>query len=227
MLAGKKDDPDPKDKPSGVKITFEPSAGMLETIEAFAKDHSCSLGEAARTLAALGSFSKQAVKGLMDSISETAKKIETGEHEADFRVQELRLAEATGKKEGFEEAAKACDVIAASWDHELKTVGGYDNHSSTAAGVAASCAKRIRDLKKAFVDEAMKRLKVRPGFDGASAVRPSPVELARLFHETYETLAPSFGYETREASRKPWEDVPEKNKKLMVAVCEKILEAIP
>lgn len=56
--------------------------------------------------------------------------------------------------------------------------------------------------------------------------------LAREFHETYEKLAPDFGYETREASAKPWEDVPEQNKDLMIAVCREILrrraeEALP
>lgn len=48
-------------------------------------------------------------------------------------------------------------------------------------------------------------------------------QLARLFHETYEELAPDFNYETRKASAKPWEDVPENNKKLMIAVAERIL----
>lgn len=47
-------------------------------------------------------------------------------------------------------------------------------------------------------------------------------ELARRFHETYERLAPKFGYETRESSAVPWEVVPEKNKKLMIAVCAEI-----
>lgn len=47
--------------------------------------------------------------------------------------------------------------------------------------------------------------------------------LARSFHETYERLAPSFGYETREASAKPWANVPEQNKRLMIAVCGEIL----
>jgi hypothetical protein len=48
-------------------------------------------------------------------------------------------------------------------------------------------------------------------------------QLARLFHETYERLAPLFGYETREASAVPWEEVPESNKKLMIAVCAELL----
>lgn len=48
-------------------------------------------------------------------------------------------------------------------------------------------------------------------------------QLARLFHGTYEELAPNFNYETRKASAKPWKDVPENNKKLMIAVAERIL----
>jgi hypothetical protein len=52
----------------------------------------------------------------------------------------------------------------------------------------------------------------------------TPVGLARLFHDTYETLAPSFGYETRTDSRKPWDDVPEPNRMLMIAVCTEILK---
>jgi len=48
-------------------------------------------------------------------------------------------------------------------------------------------------------------------------------DLARLFHETYERLAPDFGYETREASRTAWELVPDNNKRLMIAVCAELL----
>ncbi len=51
-------------------------------------------------------------------------------------------------------------------------------------------------------------------------------QLAQKFHETYERLAPSFGYETRKASAVPWADVPERNKALMVAVCGEILAAL-
>lgn len=48
--------------------------------------------------------------------------------------------------------------------------------------------------------------------------------LARRFHETYERLAPSFGYETRKASAVPWERVPEQNKALMRAVAAELLK---
>ena len=53
---------------------------------------------------------------------------------------------------------------------------------------------------------------------------PAAERLARLFHEVYEELAPSFGYETRQESRKPWADVPTQNKALMIAVCDRILD---
>jgi hypothetical protein len=47
--------------------------------------------------------------------------------------------------------------------------------------------------------------------------------LARTFHESYERLAPSFGYDTRDDSRQPWEQVPEQNRKLMVATAEQVI----
>lgn len=47
-------------------------------------------------------------------------------------------------------------------------------------------------------------------------------QIARLFHETYERLAPKYGYKTRKASRVPWEEVPEANKRLMVAVAREV-----
>ncbi|WP_428956225.1 hypothetical protein [Streptomyces sp. cg35] len=47
--------------------------------------------------------------------------------------------------------------------------------------------------------------------------------IARRFHEAYEQLAPNHGYETREASRKPWPDVPDNNKNLMIAVVAQLL----
>src|SRR5579885_673389 len=46
----------------------------------------------------------------------------------------------------------------------------------------------------------------------------TPEDIARLFHETYERLAPQFGYETRKESAVAWSDVPAANRKLMIAV---------
>jgi hypothetical protein len=44
--------------------------------------------------------------------------------------------------------------------------------------------------------------------------------LAKLFHDTYERLAPQFGYVTREETREFNPDSP--NGKLMIAVCAEI-----
>ena len=48
-------------------------------------------------------------------------------------------------------------------------------------------------------------------------------QLAQRFHETHEKIAPQFNYETRKASAKPWSDVTENNKKLMIAVAGSVL----
>ena len=56
---------------------------------------------------------------------------------------------------------------------------------------------------------------------------PNPGEtLAQMFHEKYERLAAEFGYKTREESAVPWDEVPESNRSLMVAVCTEILDEI-
>jgi hypothetical protein len=65
--------------------------------------------------------------------------------------------------------------------------------------------------------------KSEPDFHGGPAAfrrrsAPNAEEVAKFFHETYEKLAPEFGYETRKESAVPWEEVPEKNRRLMVAV---------
>lgn len=51
-----------------------------------------------------------------------------------------------------------------------------------------------------------------------------PEDLARLFHEAYERLAPEYGYKTREETAVSWSDVPDANKNLMIAVCKEILD---
>lgn len=52
----------------------------------------------------------------------------------------------------------------------------------------------------------------------------SAENVAEAFHEAYERLAPDHGYETREASAVAWEDVPEQNRGLMVAVISELFE---
>ena len=48
--------------------------------------------------------------------------------------------------------------------------------------------------------------------------------IAKSFHEAYENLAPNFDYETREASAKPWDQVPEHNRNLMIATVQWLVE---
>ena len=59
----------------------------------------------------------------------------------------------------------------------------------------------------------------------SEARRLLPEQMAQAFHEAYEELAPQFGYKTREASAVPWADVPENNKALMIATCERVARA--
>lgn len=54
----------------------------------------------------------------------------------------------------------------------------------------------------------------------------TPEQIAQQFHEVYERLAPNFGYQTREASAKPWADVPDRNKQLMIAVAAEVGNSI-
>lgn len=55
---------------------------------------------------------------------------------------------------------------------------------------------------------------------------PLEERLAKRFHELYEYKAPQYGYKTREESAVPWEDVPQNNKDLMIAVCKIILKEL-
>lgn len=52
-------------------------------------------------------------------------------------------------------------------------------------------------------------------------------ELAKLFHEQYEKLAPDFDYKTPWARPiETWAQIPERNKKLMIAVCSVVMETV-
>ena len=54
--------------------------------------------------------------------------------------------------------------------------------------------------------------------------RISAIKLAVKFHETYERLAPEFGYETRKDTK--LFDASSKNGKLMIAVCREMQDYI-
>ena len=60
--------------------------------------------------------------------------------------------------------------------------------------------------------------------DGGQPTQEDNAErLAQRFHETYERLAPQFGYATRKDTAKPWDEVPQQNRHLMIEVCREIL----
>lgn len=62
---------------------------------------------------------------------------------------------------------------------------------------------------------------------GLGTVTPlGPERLARTFHETYEELAPGYGYKTREESAVPWDRVSDNNKALMIATAAVVLKKI-
>jgi hypothetical protein len=69
-----------------------------------------------------------------------------------------------------------------------------------------------------------------PVFAALLASRPtaavSDEQIAEMFHEEYERLAPKFGYGTRPDSRVEWEDVPTINKGLMIAVARSVREML-
>ena len=52
----------------------------------------------------------------------------------------------------------------------------------------------------------------------------SPIEVAKMFHGTYERLAPDFGYVTGESTRELNLESP--NGKLMVATCKEIINLL-
>lgn len=54
----------------------------------------------------------------------------------------------------------------------------------------------------------------------------TPEDLAKLFHSTYEELAPQFSYETRVESAKPWDEVPQNNRELMIATADAVMRKI-
>ena len=47
-------------------------------------------------------------------------------------------------------------------------------------------------------------------------------KIAQAFHETYERLAPEYGWVTQKESAMSWEDIPVENKLLMINVVAKL-----
>lgn len=75
-------------------------------------------------------------------------------------------------------------------------------------------SEKLRQIAQAMLDERMERRKA----DEAIDMDDVAVAFARYMHNTYEQLAPSFGYETRTDTRDF--DPESANGKLMIAVCK-------
>jgi hypothetical protein len=58
-----------------------------------------------------------------------------------------------------------------------------------------------------------------------AASEPSAETMARKFHETYERLAPAFGYATRDETKRFDPESP--NGRLMIATCAALAAALP
>jgi hypothetical protein len=59
-------------------------------------------------------------------------------------------------------------------------------------------------------------------------ITPELIEtLCEIQHDAYEGAATREGWATQEASRKPWSDVPEANKRTMRAAVRALLESLP
>jgi hypothetical protein len=57
------------------------------------------------------------------------------------------------------------------------------------------------------------------------AAEPSAETMARKFYETYERLAPAFGYATRDETKRFDPELP--NGRLMIATCTALAAALP
>jgi hypothetical protein len=76
------------------------------------------------------------------------------------------------------------------------------------------------DVSEAEVIAAIKRASPPPEVDAL----PGPAYLAKWFHDTYETLAPEYGYETKPETKVF--DPRSANGQLMIAVCRKLKEQL-
>ena len=85
-------------------------------------------------------------------------------------------------------------------------------------------SKDCRHFAKSVLDYLESRPEPGEDWDEENAIDMDSLDLAILFHREYEKLAPGFGYDTKKETR--IFDPKSPNGKLMVAVCEKMLEHI-
>lgn len=49
--------------------------------------------------------------------------------------------------------------------------------------------------------------------------------IAEAFHQVYERIAPTVGYQTRPESARPWQELPERNRYLMASTVQELLHS--
>ena len=79
----------------------------------------------------------------------------------------------------------------------------------------------LAEAWKGRADDAGRLSRAVLAANGGTTKLPSAVWLAAFFHQTYERLAPMYGYETKTETRAF--DTGSNNGKLMVAVCGEVL----
>jgi len=95
---------------------------------------------------------------------------------------------------------------------------------------AQPACTRCGDAREVYFDDAgaLARGYMRPCPDCAAqpvALREAR-EVARLFHDAYERLAPSYGWTTNAATAVEWDKLPTANRELMVHVVSVVLSEI-
>ena len=148
-------------------------------------------------------------------------------------VKELEAAKEalsdTAGQELLDELTAAKELLREIRDGEVNAQDEADkflrDHQPSALSLASARVKALEDALGWASSEAKGRLP--DWFHDLLKGDATPVNdaetLAEMFHETYERRAGEFGYKTREASAVPWRDVPENNKRLMIAVCGELI----
>lgn len=68
---------------------------------------------------------------------------------------------------------------------------------------------------------------LKSGYSAGVKIRDvTPIDLARMFFEEMNELAPEFGYVAKAAVRVAWQDLPGRNRILRIRCAAKILERL-
>lgn len=140
---------------------------------------------------------------------------------------EANESNTTTSRDEATEAATIIAALAGEPGRELRsrfaaTVLALEVHAPEGQipAVLESSRTALADLE-ALLRQAVLALAGHPPLDREAGDE----DIARAFHREYERLAPRFGYRTREASAKEWDDVPAENKALMMAVVRHLRES--